>query len=189
MTLRLQPAALAALAVFLFAGPAAAQGGPPAGEPGQHTLVFRSLEDPNVSSHPKECPFPSANLFLGATLWSIETDAGDSRVVDEAVQQIGTAAACGMITTAPLVPFYIEYTLNPGHHGGNTFVAVGACQVASDNVPRPGIALAGCALRVTQGPEGFLGGIATSMSIFNPLRLQGAGTGSFWTLRAYTTEN
>ncbi len=189
MTLRLQPAALAALAVFLFAGSAAAQGGPPAGEPGQHTLVFRSLEDPNVSSHPKECPFPSANLFLGATLWSIETDASDSRVANEAVQPIGTAAACGLITTASLVPFYIEYTLNPGHHRGNTFVAVGACQVVSDNVPRPGIVLAGCALRIAQGPEGFLGGIATSMSIFNPLRLQGAGTGSFWTLRAYTTEN
>jgi len=27
------------------------------------------------------------------------------------------------------------------------------------------------------------------MSIFNPLRLQGAGTGSFWTLRAYEAEN
>ena len=189
MTTRLHAAALAALAVFLFAGPAAAQGGPPAGEPGQHTLVFRSLEDPNVSSHPEECPFPSANLFLGATLWSIETDASDSRVVNEAVRQIGTAAACGLITTASLVPFYIEYTLNPGNHGGNTFVAVGACQVVSNDVPRPGIVLAGCTLRVTQGPEDFLGGIATSMSIFNPLRLQGAGTGSFWTLRAYRTEN
>ena len=189
MTTRLHAAALAALAVLLIAGPAAAQGGPPAGESGQHTFVFRSLEDPNVSSHPKECPFPGANLFLGATLWSIETDVGDSRVVNEAVQHIGTAAACGLITTASLVPFYIEFTLNHGHHRGNTFVAVGACQVVSNNVPRPGIVLAGCALRVTQGPEDFLGGIATSMSIFNPLRLPGAGTGSFWTLRAYNTEN
>ena len=187
MTPQLHAAALAA--VFLIAGPAAAQGGPPAGEPSQHTLVFRSLEDPSVSSHPKECPFPGANLFLGATLWSIETDAGDSRVVNEAAHQIGTAAACGLITTASLVPFHIEYTLDPGHDGGNTLVAVGACQVVSNNVPRPGIVLAGCALRVTQGPEGFPGGIATSMSIFNPLRLQGAGTGSFWTLRAYTTQN
>ena len=189
MRLRLHASALATLAVFFIAGPAAAQVEPPAGEPGQHTLVFRSLEDPNVSSHPNACPFASANLFLGATLSSIETDAGDSRVVNEAVHQIGTAAACGLITTAPLVPFYIEFALNQGHHTGNTFVAVGACQVVSDNVPEPGIALAGCALRVTQGPEGFLGGIAASMSIFNPLRLQGAGTGSFWTLRAYTTEN
>ncbi len=134
-------------------------------------------------------PVPgSENLFLGATLSSMQTDAGDSRVVNEAVHQIGTAAACGLITTAPLVPFYIEFTLNHGHDKSNTYVAVGACQMVSNDVPRPGIALAGCALRVTQGPAGFLGGIATSMSIFNPLRLQG-GTGSFWTLRVYTTEN
>jgi len=189
MRFRLHASALATLAVLLVAGPAAAQGVPPAGEPGQNTLVFRSLEDPNVSSHPNACPFPGANLFLGATLSSMQTDAGDSRVVDEAVHQIGTAAACGVITTAPLVPFYIEFTLNHGHDKSNTYVAVGACQVVSNDVPRPGIALAGCALRVTQGPAGFLGGIATSMSIFNPLRLQGAGTGSFWTLRVYTTEN
>jgi len=189
MRFRLHASALATLAVLLVAGPAAAQGGPPAGEPGQSTLVFRSLEDPNVSSHPNACPFPGANLFLGATLSSMQTDAGDSRVVDEAVHQIGTAAACGVITTAPLVPFYIEFTLNHGHDKSNTYVAVGACQVVSNDVPRPGIALAGCALRVTQGPAGFLGGIATSMSIFNPLRLQGAGTGSFWTLRVYTAEN
>jgi len=65
-------------------------------------------------------------------------------------------------------------------------VAVGTCQVITNNVPRPNVVLAGCALRVTQGPEGFLGGAATSLSIFNPLRLEGAGTGSFWTLRAYT---
>src|SRR5882762_58706 len=109
MRFRLHASALATLAVLLVAGPAAAQGGPPAGEPGQSTLVLRSLEDPNVSSHPNACPFPGANLLLGATLSSILTDAGDS--------------------------------------------------------------------------------IATSMSIFNPLRLQGAGTGSFWTLRVYTTEN
>jgi hypothetical protein len=189
MRLRLHASALATLVVLLIAGPAAAQVGPPAGEPGQHTFVFRSLEDPNVSSHPNACPFPGANLFLGATLSSMQTDAGDSRVVNEAEHQIGTAAACGLITPAPVVPFYIEFTLNHGHDKSNTYVAVGACQVVSDNVPTSGIALAGCALRITQGPEGFLGGIATSMSIFNPLRLQGAGTGSFWTLRAYTTEN
>src|SRR6266480_3930793 len=123
MRFRLHASALATLAVV--AGPAAAQGGPPAGEPGQHTLVFRSLEDPNVSSQPSACPFPGANLFLGATLSSMQTDAGDSRVVNEAEHQIGTAAACGLITAGPLVPFYIEFTLNNGHDKGNTYVAVG----------------------------------------------------------------
>jgi len=184
-------ACAAALAVLLLSSPAAAQSGPPAGEPGQHTLVFRSLEDPSVSDRPQACPFAGANLFLGATLWSMQTRASDSRVVDEAVQQFGTAAACGLITTAlipgTLVPFYVEFTLEQGPDKGDTYVAVGSCQVITNNVPRPGVVLAGCALRVTQGPEGFLGGAATSMSIFNPARLPGAGTGSFWTLRAYTT--
>ena len=186
--------AISFVAMFALLGalPAAAQGGPPAGEPGQHTLVFRSLEDPGVESHPEECPFAGANLFLGANLWSMQTRASDARVVDEAVQQIGTAAACGLITTAlvpgTLVPFYVEFTLDQGPDKGDTYVAVGTCQVITNNVPRPGVVLAGCALRVTQGPEGFLGGAATSMSIFNPLQLEGAGTGSFWTLRAYTAE-
>jgi hypothetical protein len=188
---RLHASALAALAVFLITGPTVARGGPPAGEPGQHTLAFRSLEDPNVSSHPKECPFPGANLFLGATLWSKETRASDGLVVNEAVQQIGTAAACGLITGAfmpgLLVPFYIEFALGPDN--SVTHVASGACQVLTNNVPTLGVELAGCALRLTQGPEGFLGGVATSLSIFNPLRLPGAGTGSFWTLRVYTTGN
>ncbi len=138
---RLHAFALAALAVFLTAGPAAAQGGPPAGEPGQHTRVFRSLEDPSISSQPKECPFPGANLFLGATLWSMETRAGDSRVVNEAAQQIGTAAACGLITTAvipgALVPFYIEFTLDQGPDKVDTFVALGGgMRPATDARPR-----------------------------------------------------
>jgi hypothetical protein len=30
---------------------------------------------------------------------------------------------------------------------------------------------------------------ATSMSIFNPLQLEGAGTGSFWTVRVYSFED
>jgi hypothetical protein len=186
---RLYCSALAALAVFLVAS--SAQGGPPAGEPGQHTLIFRSLEDPNVSNRPNECPFPGANLFLGASLWSEQTRASDGRVVNEAIHQIGTAAACGLITSAftpgLLVPFYIEFTLAPDN--SVTHAAVGACQVLTNDVPSFGVDLAGCALRLTQGPAGFQGGIASSMSIFNPLRLPGAGTGSFWTLRVYTTEN
>ncbi len=190
---RLHVFALTALVVSLIAGPAVAQGVPPAGEPGQHTLVFRSLEDPRIPDHPKGCPFPGANLLLGATLWSLDTRASDSRVVNEAIHQIGTASACGLITTAltpgALAPFYIEFTFDQGPGKGGTFIALGICRVITNDVPRPGVELVGCALHVTQGPDGFLGGVATSMSIFNPLLLPGAGTGSFWTLRAYTTGN
>jgi hypothetical protein len=191
MKIRIGASALVAVAITLTAGViAAAPSGPPAGEARQRTLIFRSLEDPTVSSQPQNCPFGGANLLLGATLWSLQTRANDSRVVNEAVQQIGTAAACGLITTAlvpgTLVPFYVEFTLDQGPDEGTTYTAVGTCQVITNNVPQPGVVLAGCALRVLQGPEGFIGGAATSMSIFNPRGLAGAGTGSFWTLRAYT---
>jgi hypothetical protein len=165
---------------------------PPAGEPGQTTYVFRSLEDPTVPSRPRDCPFNQANLFLGATIWSIDTRAVDSRVANEAVQQFGIASACGLITAplvpSTLVPFYLEFTIEQGPDRGDSYTAVGNCQVITNNVPRPGIILAGCALRVIAGPPGTTGGAATSMSIFNPLRLEGAGTGSFWTVRVYTAE-
>jgi hypothetical protein len=49
-----------------------------------------------------------------------------------------------------------------------------------------GIILAGWALRIVRGPPDTIGEAATSMSIFNPLQLEGAGTGSFWTVRVYT---
>ena len=177
-----------------FAPPAPAQDMPNAGEPGQRTLIFRSLEDPTVPNHPENCPFNAnpfnANLFLGATLWSMQTRASDSVVVNEAVQQIGTAAACGVITAAlvpsTLVPFYVEFTMDQGPDRGDTYAAVGTCQVITNNVPTPDVVLAGCALRVTHGPEPFLRGAATSMSIFNPTHVAGAGTGSFWTLRVYS---
>jgi hypothetical protein len=191
---------LAALAVVVAATAAVAvpiaatqEGeGAPAGEPGQKTYIFRSLEDPTVPSQPRDCPFAGANLFLGATLWSEETRATDSRIVNEAVQQIGVAAACGLITAplvpSTLVPFYLEFTIEQGPDAGDSYTAVGNCQVITNNVPRPGIILAGCALRVMSGPPGFVGGAATSTSIFNPARLEGAGTGSFWTVRVYTAD-
>src|SRR5688572_10373799 len=108
-------AAVATATVFVQGSVAVAQGRP-AGEEGQRTLIFRSLEDDDISSEPQACPFTGANLFLGATLWSMQTRAGDSRVVNEAVRQIGTAAACGLITgplvPATLVPFYVEFTMD-----------------------------------------------------------------------------
>jgi len=90
----------AVFAVAVLGAPVAAMADnnqtPPVGEPGQKTYVFRSLEDPTVPSRPQGCPFNQANLFLGATIWSINTRAVDSRVVNEAVQQFGIASACGL---------------------------------------------------------------------------------------------
>ena len=183
-------AAVFVVGAVLITPVAAAAQGPPAGEPGQKTYIFRSLEDPTVPNRPVACPFPGANLLLGATIWSMDTRGGDSRVVNEAVQQFGVASACGLITgpllPSTLVPFYLEFTIEQGPDSGDSYAAVGSCQVITNNVPQPGIILAGCALRVVTVPPGTAGGAATSMSIFNPKRLEGAGTGSFWTVRVYT---
>jgi hypothetical protein len=163
-------------------------------ESGVRTLIFRSLESPTVESHPKSCPFtpnqtfPVVNLYLGAHLYSIAERASDSEVVNETVQDIGIASACGLLTfpvvASSAVPFYIEFTLGNGPDRGDTYVAQGECRPATFDVPKNGILLAGCVLRLLSGPQPFLGGAATSLSIFNLGRVADATTGSFWTIRA-----
>ena len=163
---------------------------------GVRTLIFRSLESPDVQSHPTNCPFapnqafPVVNLYLGAHLYSIAERASDSAVVNETVQDIGIASACGLLTfpivASSAVPFYIEFTLGNGPDRADTYVAQGECRPATFNVPKNGILLAGCVLKVLSGPEPFLGGAATSLSIFNLGRVADVTTGSFWTLRAYS---
>src|SRR5258705_5397424 len=80
-----------------------------------------------------------------------------------------------MIRRPPRSTLFPYTTLFRSPDNSVTHAAIGACQVLTNGVPTLGVDLAGCALRLTQGPTGFLGGIATSMSIFNPLRLPGAG--------------
>jgi hypothetical protein len=58
--------------------------------------------------------------------------------------------------------------------------------VTSNGVPQGGVVLAGCALRLQSGPPGFVGGIATSATVVN-LGAPGFQTGSFWTLRVYSS--
>lgn len=147
------------------------------------TYLFRTIEDPSVESRPRNSPFADANLFLGGRMYSIDTQRGV--VSAEQETEIGLASAC-VVVTAPLVPdmlvpFYAEFNF----HEGAVYAAQGSAQVTSADVPEAGVVLAGCALRVVSGPPGCSGGAATSLSIFNPAQTPGAGTGSFWTLRAY----
>jgi hypothetical protein len=79
------------------------------------------------------------------------------------------------------VPFYAEFHFE----GGDRYRAEGTAQVLTSDVPAADVVLAGCALRLVGGPEGFLGGVATSASVFNPTRRPGVETGSTWTLHAY----
>ena len=147
------------------------------------TYFFRTIEDPSVESRPRTSPFADANLFLGGRMYSIGTRTGEVTAEQEA--EIGVASACAVVT-APLVPgvvvpFYAEFTFRDGA----AYAAEGTAQVTAADVPETGVVLAGCALRIVAGPPGCAGGAASSLSIFNPKGAAGAGTGSFWTLRAY----
>jgi hypothetical protein len=171
-----------AAALLLLAGPAAALAG-------EKTLVVKTFEDPRHPATAADCAalgLPS-NVVLGASVWSVQTRASRGEVMNETVKFLGTAVGCGVMTSpVPFTPdqkFLIKFDLGDG-----TYVAQGACDIVSITVPTTGLMLAGCALKIVSAPEGVLGGLATSASIFNPKGIPGFGTGSVWTLHLYTKD-
>jgi len=167
----------------LLAGPAAALAG-------ERTLVVKTFEDPEYPATPADCAALGlpANVVLGASVWSVQTRASRGEVMNEAVKFLGAATGCGVMTSPmPFTPdqkFLIKFDLADG-----TYVARGTCDIVSITVPTPGLMLAGCALKLVSAPEGVLGGLATSASIFNPNGIPGFGTGSVWTLHLYTQDD
>jgi hypothetical protein len=159
--------------------------GPTSTEP--IVIRFRSVEDPDFPPDPAVCaaaPF-TANVPLGASLWAEATRSSDGRVINSSTRRIGTATACARITSAAFPPglpqqFYARFEIPDG-----VITAVGACTLVSNDVPRPGLVLAGCHLRVIDAPPQFSGGVVTSLSVFNPARLPGFNTGSDWTIQLY----
>lgn len=138
------------------------------------TLVFGTVEDPTVPARPEGCPWPDANVLLGGRIRALDGSA-----------ELGVAQVCAVVSSAlepgAEVPFYAEFHLDDG----DRYRAQGAAHVLTSDVPASDIVLAGCALRLVDGPEEFLGGVATSASVFNPTRRPEAETGSTWTLHAY----
>lgn len=152
---------------------------------------LRSEEDPKaVADSAAECkvaPF-EANVRLPASLYVPEPHLKDGKVKPGAQKKVGTGLACVRITDRAFpegsqADMYARFELPEGR-----FTAVGKCTVVSNAVPRPGIVLAGCALKLTEFPAAYAGGLATSTSVFNPTGLPGFNTGSLWTLRAFTPE-
>jgi hypothetical protein len=158
-----------------------------AGKKGTGPLVlrFRSQEDPAFPPDPAVCvaaPF-TANVHLGASLWAEAANA--SGAIRAQTRRIGTATACVRITDPTFSPgnpqsFYVEFNLPEGR-----VVANGQCSAVSNDVPTPGLVLAGCFLRAVEFPAGYVGGAVTSLSIFNPADLPGFTTGSSWTVQLY----
>lgn len=155
--------------------------------PGVRVHQLRTEEDPSVTGGAAFCagaPF-TANVVLNASAWSTQARAVDGAVVNEDVQRVGTALACAQITSFAFPPgrqenFYARFDLPEG-----SVTALGTCTIISNDVPTAGLVLAGCNLRVTDAPAGVAGGAATSLSVFNPFRVPGFETGSYWTLQLY----
>lgn len=155
---------------------------------GTTVIQVRSAEDPASPPDPAVCaaaPF-AVNLRLGGSLYAFET-AGDGRVVGEG-HRVGRATACARITSFLFPPglqqnFYARFDLPQG-----SFTAAGTCTLISNDVPARGLVVAGCNLRLVAFPaDRYLGGSVTSTSTFNPFRLKGFTTGSFYTLQLFDT--
>ena len=148
---------------------------------------FRTEEDPATPPDMRVCaaaPF-EANVFLGARVYVPVHRPWDGKVVFESGRRAGKATACVRITDPTFppgeqVPFYARFNLP-----GGSFTASGTCTLVSNNVPEAGLVLAGCALSLVQVPRGFVGGTVSSTSVFNPRRLPGYSTGSYYTLYVY----
>jgi len=154
---------------------------------GERVIQVRTVEDASVivgDDICSEAPF-TANVRLGAYAWSFQTRASNGSVVNDMINNVGTAKACVRITDFKFTPFsiaqfYIRFTF-----GQEAYAGIGVCTVTSNNIPEPGLVLAGCSLSLKDHASGADVGIAVSSSVFNPARLPGYETGSYWTLKIY----
>jgi hypothetical protein len=170
---------VSAIAALLLLGPTVALAQ-------ARVIQFRSVEDPSPPV-PTACagaPFVS-NLRIRGTLYTYETRASDGMVVQDDARAIGKATACAQITSIAFPPglaqkFFLQLTLADG-----IYTASGTCTIISNNVPKSGLVLAGCNLKLVGFPGGVAGGAVTSVSTFNPFHLDGLATGSYWTAQIY----
>jgi hypothetical protein len=99
-------------------------------------------------------------------------------------RSLGIAQVCGRESVAlepgAEVRFYAEFHFDTG----DRYRADGAAHVLTTGVPAPSVVIAACALRLVDGPDGLLGSVATSASLFNPTDQPGTKTGSIWRLVA-----
>lgn len=159
----------------------------PLAHAGEQVFQFRSEEDPRVTPDLTVCaaaPF-QYNVRLTASLWATLSSPLDGRILRDDLRKIGEAHACVQLTNFAFPEgleqrFYGRFDLPIG-----SFTGEGTCKLVSNSVPEAGLVLAGCSLKIVRAPSKYLGGIATSTSVFNPFQLAGYNTGSYWTLQMY----
>ncbi|WP_043709853.1 hypothetical protein [Corallococcus macrosporus] len=175
---RLRGGAVWGLGVLLLSADAGAR---------EVVMQFRTQEDPASPPDPAVCaaaPF-EVNVKLGGSVYVPRHDPGDGKVVSAGDRRVGSATACIQVTDTAFpagqqLNVYMRYNLPEG-----AFTARGTCTLVSNDVPAAGLVLAGCAMRLVEVPKGFVGGTVSSTSVFNPRKLPGYATGSFYTLYAY----
>ncbi|RKH32494.1 hypothetical protein [Corallococcus sicarius] len=152
--------------------------------------AFRSQEDAASPPDAAVCaaaPF-EPTVKLGAGLYVPLHRVVEGRSVVDGYEQVGTATACFRLTDRTFapgtrVPFYARFLLPVG-----AFTASGECTLVSNDQPQAGVVLAGGALKLVEVPPGFVGGVLSNLSVFNPLKLPGFATGSYYTLYAFRSE-
>jgi hypothetical protein len=157
-------------------------------QPSERAYVFRTLQDPSIDPIPPDrCPGGPGTLFnANGYAYSIATRASDGMVVQEHPKRVGVVRSCTRITSiaeGATAPGYVEIQI-----GGDTYTGSGVVRTTSVDVPKAGVVLAGSAVRLQTGPDGFVGGIATSASVVLLGPVPGFHTGSFWTLRVYSSD-
>jgi hypothetical protein len=162
---------------------------------GERVYQVRTVEDPTVEGDLAFCQSQdfwfletgTKRVLLPAKIWVHRTRSVDGQVVNDSAVAVGTATGCVKLTNFVFPPgLDQEFALKLNMPSG-TYEARGQCTIISNNVPQAGLVLAGCHLRMTRFPAGIVGGSATSSSVFNPFRLTGFNTGSYWTLHLYDT--
>jgi hypothetical protein len=159
---------------------------PTPGLAGERVFQFRSKEVPGAADL-QGCdgaPFPPG-VRLPAGLFAVRTDGDTARLLPGEPKRVGTALACLRIQDPTFaegsqVDFYVRFELPEGR-----FTALGKCTLMSTTVPRAGVVLATCALKLTEFPPAYVGGIITGASLFNPKKLLGFDTGSLWSMRIF----
>lgn len=145
---------------------------------GDAVYVYRTQESPDVVTN---C-ITGQNIVLGAYVYAPKVRGVDGKVVREGTEPVGTVVGCGTMASIALgatAPFTMDFDLADGRK----IFAAGTCQVTQQIVtsasPYP-VLMVGCTLAVEGNAD--LAGIATSASIFNPFKVPGYETGSYWTL-------
>ena len=103
------------------------------------------------------------------TMWSVQVQPQDGRVVNAKVNQVGQLATCFGATSDPkTVNFYAE-----GQISGLPLAGNGECLMVRPDFPEKGITMYRCYLNLRGLPSPYVGGLLTTNSLISPAVISG----------------